>query len=129
MKPTSDPTLVANSIGDKVLNHWWNSDVMKNSQIGRTAHQVEKSLKTEVSIKPNRPEAVEHKVSFQFLALQAKSKVEYLGWWNSVASYNARSKIAEFEIKQKLFTNKDVSLKRIISSAEVIDQVGISWGF
>jgi len=120
---------VASKFGDKAIQEWWNSPEMRNSSFGRTATTVEKSLKTEVSVPSKSKKGVDHKVSFQVLALQSAAKMEYKGWTNASLNYDARKRASKVEVSEKIMRNKDLTLSHTATAQEDISAVGVRWNW
>jgi hypothetical protein len=128
IKEHQDMNAVAARIADRSLQSWMNSPAVKGSALGQTADTVQKNMATEVTVKSDEPEAVEHKVTMQLLALQAAAKVQYSGWMNAVFNYDARAAQSMIEFSEKVF-NKDLFVNHTSSSKEDVSSIGIKWGW
>lgn len=131
MRPTSSTTAVLTRVGDRALTTWLNSAAIQDSALGRTKNQVEETMKTEVSVAGTGEGAnkVEHKVSFQVLALQATTRMTYKGWVNAEVNHDVRSRATQVQISEKVWNNKDVTLSHMANSDEGISSVGVRWSF
>jgi hypothetical protein len=129
LKETNDMNSVAARIADRGLQAWFNSPQVKESFLGQTANTVQKRMVADISIKgSNEPQAVEHKVSMQLMALQAAAKIQYTGFLNAVFNYDARAAESMIEFSEKVF-NKDLFVNHTSSSKEDVSSVGIKWGW
>lgn len=124
-----DVGVVASKFGDKAIQNWANSPEFRNSSVGRTATTVEKNLKTEVSVPSKSKKGVDHKVSFQVLALQTTAKMEYKGWTNASVNYDAGKRASKVEVSEKFLRNKDVTLSHTASTKEDVSAVGVRWNW
>ncbi len=129
MKGSDDAGYVATRIGDQAFQSWFNSPSVRNSSIGRTANTVQESLKTEVSLKGNDETAVEHKFTFQVLALQAISQLRYSGWLNAALDFDARAHQTKLEVSEKLWNNKDLVFSHTASADQGMSAVGLRWNW
>lgn len=129
MEPTQSAGSVATKIGDRLVQKWLESDAVKSSAVGRTASTVENAMKTEVQINKNESTGVNHKFSFQVLALQALTKLEYSGWWNATLNYDARERQTGLEVREKVFHNKDFFINHKVSSVEDMSSMGLRWSW
>lgn len=128
LQATNDMNKVAVRIADRSLQTWFNSAAVKGSALGRTADNVQQKMSTDVTVKSDEPQAVEHKFSMQLLALQAMAKIQYTGWLNAVFNYDAKAAESMVEFSEKVF-NKDLFVNHTSSPREDVSTVGIKWGW
>jgi len=128
LKDTNDMNQVAGRIADRSLQTWFNSPAVQGSALGQTATTVQKNMKADITVKSDEPQAIEHKFSMQFMAIQAMAKVQYTGWLNAVFNYDARAAQSMVEFSEKVF-NKDLFVNHTSSSKGDISSVGIKWGW
>lgn len=133
MNESKDMGYVASKIGDQTLQTWFNQPEVRNSSIGQTAAKVEESMKTEVEVKGANENSVDHKFSFQVLALQTKTKVQYTGWLNAVLNYDARFRETVFEINEKIWNNKQFFISHTNRGSAELDTdlstMGLRWSW
>lgn len=128
LQQTDDINLVAAKIADRSIQAWFNSAAVQSSPLGRTAKTVEQKMTTDITLKADEPQAIEHKFSFQVLALQAMAKVQYTGWMNAVFNYDAKAAASMVEFSEKVF-NKDLFVNHSTSSKGNVSSVGLKWGW
>lgn len=128
MKQSNDLNMVAARIADRSLQVWFNSAQVQDSVLGQTATSVQKQMSTDITVKSDEPQAVEHKFSVQLLALQAMAKLQYTGWLNAVFNYDAKAAASMVEFSDKIF-NKDLFVNHTTSSKGDVSTVGIKWGW
>jgi len=97
LENSSNEAYVANRFGDQALQNLLQSPMVKNSPMGKTALKVEGAMKTEVSLNGGSSSAkgkngsvkpaVDHRLSFQVMALQGTTKMEYKGWTNATLKH------------------------------------------
>jgi prophage DNA circulation protein len=129
MKSSSDAGFIATKIGDRAAQAWLSSASAKDSSLVRTANKVQNSMKSEISVKGQQTNSVEHKFTFQFLAFQAVTQLRYTGWLNAAIDFNARANETKFEITQKMFTNKDFVVSHIANSEQGLSSIGLRWNW
>ena len=134
LHPTVDGSDVAIRFGDHALQNLLNSPQVRNSAMGRSAAKVENAMKTEVSIaapaaSSDKKKQVDHKISFQVLALQSQAKMNYKGWTQATVTHHVREHATDLEITEKIFTNKDVFINHSKTTAEDRSSVGIRWSW
>ncbi|MGZ3745226.1 MAG: hypothetical protein ACXWRE_17020 [Pseudobdellovibrionaceae bacterium] len=128
LKQTDDINLVAAKIADRSIETWFNSAAVQSSYLGKTAKTVQDKMATDITLKGDEQNAVEHKFSFKILALQAMAKVQYTGWLNAVFNYDAKAAASMVEFSDKVF-NKDLFINHTNSSKGNVSSVGIKWGW
>jgi len=135
LQNSSSEAYVAHRFGDVALQKFFDSPQVRNSPMGQTATKVESAMKTEVNLSgagkkdgTSKPK-VEHKISFQVLALQAQTKMEYKGWTNAVLKHDARAKETGVEISEKILHNKDLVLSHTKNDTEDKSSLGVRWNW
>lgn len=130
MAKTSDSGNILTRIADRGFSMWFNSAAVKGSALGRAAETTQEKLRTDVVIDQGAgSNKVKHKFSVRLEAFQALAKVEYSGWMKANLDYNAQKAQTNFEIRDKLFDNKDLVVSHKTSSTEALSMVGVNWGF
>lgn len=133
LAPTQNESEVVRRFGDQAIQNWLNSPEVKNSSFGKAASQVESAMKVEASIQsaPISPGAdpIDHKFSFQYLALQSQTKVEYKGWTNAFFRVDSSKSETAFEISEKIFKNKDFVLSHVKNPIEDRSSMGLRWNW
>lgn len=135
---SSSEAYVANRFGDVALQNFFDSPQVRSSPLGQTATKVESAMKTEVSLnggpssqkrdKDTIPKT-EHKISFQVLALQAQTKMEYKGWTHATVKHDARAKETGVEISEKVWRNKDLVISHTKTDSEDKSSLGVRWNW
>ncbi len=138
LQNSSSEAYVANRFGDTVLQNFLDSPQVRNSPMGQTATKVESAMKTEVNLNgaPSKEKgnvsaapATEHKISFQVLALQAQTKMEYKGWTHATVKHDARAKETGVEISEKIWHNKDLVISHTKTNVEDRSNLGVRWSW
>lgn len=131
MRPTGDFGDVAERVGDRAFQSWLKSPSIQNTSLGRTAHQVEQTMKAEVSLTdPSMDEqSVHHKVGFSVLALQAVARMTYTGWVNAELNHDMRSRATLFQITEKVWSDKQIVLSHTANQIQDTSSVGLRWSF
>ena len=98
---------------------------------GGSASSAKPTAKGKVAAAPQASNGnkIDHKVTFQFQALQATAKMEYTGWVKADATYNVGSHTSEVGVSQSIGKNKDITLSHTASSDNDLSSVGLRWGF
>jgi hypothetical protein len=130
---SDSPVYVATKFGDQVMQNFLNSPQVQSSQVGRTANTVQNAMKADVSLgatpSASDPKGVNHKLSFQYMALQAQARLKYSGWTNAAYSHDAKAKQSDVEVSEKIFKNKDLVLNYTKNETEVRNSVGVRWSW
>lgn len=100
MKATNDGSVVASQILDRSLSSWFDSDAVKHSEIGHTAHQVEQSMNADVAFGGKEPESIKHNVKFQVKAAQQQAQLEYTGYTTAQVTYSAGQDKTDIELRE-----------------------------
>lgn len=133
LAPSQSETEVFRRFGDQAIQNWLNSPDVRNSSFGKAASQVESAMKVEASIQsaPISPGAqpIDHKISFQYLALQSQTKVEYKGWTNAMLRMDSGKSETAMEISERVFKNKDLVLSHVKNPIENRSTMGLRWSW
>lgn len=129
MAASQNAGFVATRIGDHALQSWLKSPAVQGSNIGRTASTVENSMRTEVSVKSADPEGVSHKFSFQYMALQSVTRLQYSGWLNAMMNYDARAGETFVEFTDRVWKNKDLFVNHTVKPVEGVSALGVRWSW
>lgn len=126
----SESEEVLKKIGDKALQTWLKSSTMQSLSVIQTAQKVEQALKTEVALGEVDEEGKpQHKINFQVQAIQAISKIDYKGLVDCTVSYNMRDQKTGFEVREKVFKDKDLFVSHSAARSENLSSVGVRWSF
>lgn len=131
MRPSEDAGYVAGKVGDRAFQLWMKSPAMQSSSLGRTATQVEQSMRAEVDLPETGEgsESVNHKLGFSILALQAVARMTYSGWVNAELNHDARAKATIFQISERVWDNKQITLSHTANSDQGLSALGLRWSF
>jgi hypothetical protein len=133
LAPSQSETEVLRRFGDQAIQNWLNSPEVRNSGFGKTASRVENAMKVEASIKsaPLSPggQAIDHKFSFQYLALQSQTKVEYKGWTNAMLRMDSGKNETAMEISERVLKNKDLVISHVKNPIENRSTMGLRWSW
>lgn len=102
LNSTSDGGLVASQIVDHSLSTWFNSEAVRNSELGRTAHVVEEHMESDVAFGGNTPEETKHAFKFAMRPTQTRAVVEYSGVTNAQLSYHVAQSKMNLEVREEL---------------------------
>lgn len=119
--------------GDKMIQNWLTSPAVKNSSFGKAATTVEQAMKVEASITtaPSEPgeKPIDHKFSFQYMALQSQAKVQYSGWGQAHVKHDSKLSETSFEVSERIFKNKDLVLNHTKNLTEERSSFGVRWSW
>lgn len=131
--PSQSEAEVMKFFGDKMIQNWLSSSAVKNSSFGKAASSVEQAMKVEASIAgaPTTPgeKSIDHKFSFQYLALQSSAKMEYKGWTQAQFRHDSRIGETAVELSEKVFKNKDLVLNHTKNTVENHSSVALRWSW
>lgn len=133
MSPSQSEAEVMKFFGDKMIQNWLSSAAVKNSSFGKAAHSVEKAMKVEASISgaPASPgeKVIDHRFSFQYMALQSQAKLEYKGWTQAQVKHDSKLSETSFEMSERVFKNKDLVLNHTKNAIENRSSLGLRWSW
>ncbi len=133
IQSSQNPVYVVTKFGDQALQNFLNSPQVQSSSVGRTASTVQNAMKADVSLggtkSPENPQGVDHKLSLQYMALQAQTRVKYSGWTTATFNHDAKARQSDIEISEKIFKNKDLVLSQSKNETEVRNSVGVRWSW
>ncbi|WP_413291756.1 hypothetical protein ACLSU7_10085 [Bdellovibrio sp. HCB185ZH] len=114
-------------IADRSFNLWFNSDVVQESLLGRVVQETQETLKTDVVVPATTKTGTSHKFSFRVEAFQALAKMEYKGWLNAAVNYNARAAETDVQVKERVFSDKDLIVSHKGTSRDSLAMIGLAW--
>jgi len=127
MIPTSEANSVVMKIADKSLQYWADT-IGKDSVLVRTAHSVEKKMKTGVVLQTGeQEEAIQHHINLNIKAFESMAQLEYKGWTQAQFSYSFREQKSQVKVSEKFLKNKELTLAQERNTIESIASVGIAW--
>jgi hypothetical protein len=130
MAPTRDGGMVARQIIDHSLSSWFNSEQVRNSSLGRSAHQVEQKLSSNVSVGGGAPEAVHHNFRFQMRAAQTKAQLEYSGLTHAKLTYYVAQQQTDLEVREPLkILRTDLVFKQQVSRVDQRQTLNLRWSW
>ncbi len=124
-----DSQQVVSKIADKSLQTLIDKSSFKESSIGRTATNLEKSMKQEVTIGQPDSTGKGHKIQFSVQAFESKAQVNYEGLTNASVIYQATQAKTIFAVSEKLSGNRDLVLSHTTDASQQVSQVSIRWNF
>jgi hypothetical protein len=129
LEATGNGDIVAQKVGDFAITNYLNSPLVKNSSVGRTAQKVQDTMKTEMVLGGEEEGRVDHRFTFQILALQSVSRVQYKGWLNAELNFDGRAQQTNFEISEKVWKNKDFVISHTANHEQDLSSVGLRWNW
>lgn len=133
LRPSKDVEYVAGKVGDRAFQTFMKTPAMQDSSVGRTAQKVESSMKAEMNLPgtggDDGEKSVDHKIGFSILALQAIARMTYTGWVNAELNLDARENATIFQISEKVWNNKQMTLSHTSTSYQGLSALGLRWSF
>jgi hypothetical protein len=128
MTPTTNGSLVATQILDHSLSNWFNSEAVRSSSIGHTAHRIEKSMEGDLSFGGTQPESTKHSLKFSMKATQTRADVEYTGLTTAQVTYFVLQEKTNIEIREPVRAlNTQVVYNDIASKEDRTQMVSLRW--
>ena len=131
--PTQSEVEVMKFFGDKMIQNWLASDAVKKSSFGKVASTVEKAMKVETTLTsaPTTPggKAIDHRFSFQYLALQEQAKMNYTGWTQLEVRHDPKASSTSIELSERIFKNKDLVINQTKNLTEYRSSFGLRWSW
>lgn len=127
LTPSSDGLQVAARILDHSVSNFLNSEAVRNSQIGRTALEVEQTMDGNIAIGGDEPDSIKHSFKFKMRASQTKAKIEYTGLTNAELSYQIAQERFNFEIHENIGERSQLVFNHMTSSDDQVDTLSLRW--
>lgn len=131
--PSQSEVEVMKFFGDKMIQNWLQSAAVKNSTFGKAANSVENAMKVEASFTsaPQSPggKVIDHRFSFQYMALQSQARMEYNGWTQARVRHDSKISETSIELSEKIFSNKDLVLNHTKNPVENRSSLGLRWSW
>lgn len=130
VKESDDAGYVFNRVGDKALQYWMATPEVQSSSLGRASKEVDKAMKTETNIKTGSGRnKIDHKITFQVMALQSTTKLQYKGYVDAAWNYDAKERSSQVQVSERIWKNKDLTLSHTASNREDLSAVGVRWNW
>lgn len=125
----ADGSLVATRILDHSLSNFFNSPAVRNSDFGKTAHTVEKSMESEAAFGGSEEGSVQHKLKFAMKAIETKAQLEYSGVTNAQLSYNIAQSKMDLEVHEQVASNTRVVFNHIDQPDDRRETLSLRWAW
>ncbi|MES2854744.1 MAG: hypothetical protein V4692_02720 [Bdellovibrionota bacterium] len=130
MDPRWNMTQASGRILDHSLSNFFNSDSVRNSSLGRSAHQIDQSMSGGVSMGGIEPDTITHEVKFQMRASQARAQLEYSGLTNAQLSYQAVDSKLDLEVREEVaLIGTQVVYNHIAQNGDNTDMLSMRWAW
>jgi hypothetical protein len=130
MAPTNNSGLVAGRIIDQSVSTWFNSDAVRATSFGRTAHGIEKSLQGDVKLGGSSPQSIQHKLRFQVKAAQTQAQVLYSGLTNAKFTYFLTQNKSDLELSEPMpVLNTNVVYNHTTTPDDRREMLSLRWKF
>ena len=113
-------------VADRYLKYWWQESETKNSPVTGQIIEIENSMNKQVIV---RQGSIQHHFDFSVEAFAAQAKLEYVGFFNASVSYLAQDSASSFEIKVKVWNQKDLILSTTQDPKEYRNAIHLQWNF
>ena len=128
MTPTNDGGLIATQILDHSLSNWFNSEAVRTSSFGRTAHAVEKSMEGDVAFGGTQPESIKHQLKFSMRATQTRADIEYTGLTHAQLTYFIIQERTNVEVREQIdMIGTQLVYNHISSKDDTRQMVSVRW--
>lgn len=127
LSPNSSSDLIATQILDHSLSSFFNSESVKKSDFGRTAHKVEKSMQGNIQFGGQEPESIHHSLKLAFKATKTQAQLEYSGITNANLNYSLAQNRIDLELHENLAQNTQIVFNHIDQPAEISDILSLRW--
>ncbi len=129
MQASGDANYVLGRLADRGITSFVTSDAFKNSQLGRTTHQVQETMQADILVKGSEADSIQHKFNLNFQVFQAVAQLKYTGFTNLLIRYKATAAEINFELSEKLDESKDIVFDHLAHSDYQSSQVSVRWTF
>ncbi len=115
--PNADSSHVTNRILQRSASALFNSSIVKNSFLMKTAKKVENTTKLDVAIQQENTTGIdapiEHKFNFDFQAFKGEAKMTYTGLIDSKIEYQALNDTLSVSLEEQLSENSKIALSHL----------------
>jgi hypothetical protein len=129
LTPTSDGGQIATRILDHSLSSFFNSPAVRNSDLGKTAHRVERTMEGQAAFGGKTQDSIRHVVKFQMRAFQTQALLEYEGLTNAHLCYQIAGSRMDFEVHEKVAINTRLVYNHITQPGDTSDIVSLRWAW
>lgn len=130
MDPRWNMTQASGRILDHSLSNFFNSESVRNSSLGRSAHQIDKSMSGGVSMGGTEPDTITHEVKFEMRASQARAQLAYSGLTNAQLSYQAVDSKLDLEVRESVeMIGTQLVYNHIAQNGDNTDMLSMRWAW
>ena len=130
LNSTSDGGLVASQIVDHSLSTWFNSEAVRKSDLGRSAHEVEQHMESDIAFGGNAPEETKHAFKFAMRPTQTRALIEYSGVTNAQLSYHVAQSKVDLEVREDVSAlGTQVVYNHINKPGDNTDLLSMRWAW
>ena len=130
LTPTNDGGMIAARIADRSLNTIFNSPEVQNTDFGRTAHSLEKTMNSDMSVGGQEPDSIRHNFKFGVKAAQTKAHLTYEGITNAEVSYQVVASTLNVEVREPMaMLNTDLVYNHINTRDDQRDVLSVRWNW
>lgn len=126
IQASADSGFIFARIADQSISSLFNSAEMRATPIGKTATDVEKKLKQDVTLSQGQ---VLHKFTFQVQAFQSVARVDYTGYANATLKYQAADSSLGLEVFEKISKSKEVVVAHLNKPTDRVSSLSLRWNF
>lgn len=126
IEPTHDSIVVATKIVDHSIQQLFNSSSFRKSAFGKTTTQVEKVMKTNVTVEDEESE-IRHVFGIEMLALQNTATIKYEGLLTARLIYKVGDPNLKIELLRALDPVTDLFFNQKFVGAERVNQLNLRW--
>jgi hypothetical protein len=124
MQASNDTGAVASQILDRSLSSFFDSDAVRHSDMGKTAHQVEDSMQTNVNFGSGE---IKHSFKFKVEASQTRAQMDYSGLTNAQVSYQAAQRQFNVEMYENLSARSKIVFDHTDLPNDTREVVSLRW--
>ncbi|MCE3009899.1 MAG: hypothetical protein LW875_04730 [Proteobacteria bacterium] len=128
LRPEMGTREVMSKIADRSMSTWFQSDQVQNSFLGRTANNVEETVRSEVQL-GGHDEKTHHKLNFELKAFQSQAMVKYTGFANASLTYQLINSSVGLEVSEKVSQEVQMIFSHVAKSGSKISAVSWRWEF
>jgi hypothetical protein len=124
----SNSSNVSGHILDHSISSIFNSQAVRNSDLGRSAHKIEHNMQGGVSMSGSGDRAINHAIHFAMVPSQGRAQIVYSGLTDAQISYQAVSAKLDFEVREAVaMVGTDLVYNHIAQNGDRTDMLSMRW--
>ena len=130
LTPTMSGGAISGRIAERSLHSLFNSDSVRNSGLGKSAHVLDGRMKGGMAFTGDGEKAINHEFKFAMRPSQARAVIAYSGMTDAQVSYQAMDSKLDFEVRESVAAfGSQLVYNHIAQRGDSTDMLSMRWAW